>query len=362
MMPPIARRSGRVSPPALQGTLPAPAMTVQRLRPIAKLVLLFGTPLAIVFGLFGAGVYWGVENQSSIAAFERWLGFEGPKVITPAPAHGPPRTVARDDSAPAPATGPIPDPSEVAAPAAGTKVDDAPIVLDRPVEPASESFRPTPVETVTDPLEGALDARLAMPVVVTVKVLVDPMWAELQPHWIDDVQRTVREASQVFQKQFGIALELQSVGRWATTSEGMPTSALLEELNLAPREGADLLLGLTGVPSPEVESDAWHRPPLARDAPVNRAYGLVYALPRGGPRPHLRPLLREVSSMLGAQAVSDPADPSFQAGSWMSDAVVNPTQAPWIDVENRARVLERKVKPFAPEVVPVERNTDGTEE
>src|SRR5690606_34726076 len=128
-----------------------------------------------------------------------------------------------------------------------------------------------------DPLEGEHADLLGMPVVLSVKVLVDPRWIEVQPDWIDDVQRTLGEASQVYAKQFGIILELHAVGRWPVASEGMSPAALLEDLKTHPREGADILLGVSATPSPSAEADAWQRAPISPEATHNRAYGLVYA-------------------------------------------------------------------------------------
>ncbi|HRI09792.1 MAG TPA: hypothetical protein PKW35_18345, partial [Nannocystaceae bacterium] len=58
-----------------------------RFKALARLVLLLGLPVAFVVGLFGAGVYVGVDNRPAILAFEReWLGME---VEVPSPVAGP---------------------------------------------------------------------------------------------------------------------------------------------------------------------------------------------------------------------------------------------------------------------------------
>ena len=52
--------------------------------------------------------------------------------------------------------------------------------------------------------------------------------------------------------------------------------------------------------------------------------------------------------MFGAKAIESPGDAAYMSGSWMSYAPVQESQSPWIDPTNRARVLERKQKQFAP--------------
>ncbi|MCA9705717.1 MAG: hypothetical protein KDK70_07710 [Myxococcales bacterium] len=52
-------------------------MNRKRIFAIGKLVVLFGTPLALIFSLFSCGVYCGVNNRAGIARFERdWLGLD----------------------------------------------------------------------------------------------------------------------------------------------------------------------------------------------------------------------------------------------------------------------------------------------
>ena len=188
-------------------------------------------------------------------------------------------------------------------------------------------------------------ARLGIPVTIKVGVLVDPQFIASHPEWIDAVQRTVSQGSEIFQEQFGVRLELWSVGRWSVPEQGMSASGLLTDLQGHPREGADVLLGFTARPFDGTETD---KPvPPAGDAPFNEAYAVVYGT-SGHRLSHLRTLLHELSRLMGAQDVTDPEDPAWISGSWMSYAPVPETQDQWIDVDNRKRVLSRKDSPFAP--------------
>jgi hypothetical protein len=161
------------------------------------------------------------------------------------------------------------------------------------------------------------------------------------------VQRTVSLASKVYDEQFGIQLELAAVGRWSAATRGMRVDALLDDLRDRPREGNDILLGMTARPLDEGTIAGQAETPTPT-SPYNGAYGVVYATPDGS-EPHLRTLLHEIAHMFGALDVTDERDPSWEAGSWMSYAPATDGQAQWIDADNRKRVLERKDKPFAPE-------------
>ncbi|MBC8069343.1 MAG: hypothetical protein IAG13_13490, partial [Deltaproteobacteria bacterium] len=207
-----------------------------------------------------------------------------------------------------------------------------------------------PVATV-DPLTGGLADRLAMPVRVRIKVLVDDELTTERADWIDYVQRTVSRASQVYEQQFGITLELYAVARWPVATAGLGSDQLLDDLRARSREGADILIGMTARPLDGSVSGEAETP--TTDSAFNGAHGVVYSTPRAR-EPHLRTMLHEVAHMFGALDITNRTDPAWQAASWMSYAPVRDGQAPWIDADNRRRVLERKDRPFAPEspVVP----------
>lgn len=343
-------------------------MNRKRIIAIAKLVLLFGTPVALILGLFSCGVYCGVQNRTGIARFERdWLGFdvevpsetktegggsEEPASTEPKPSVEPKPSEAEGvepqpaQPTPQPAQ-PTPQPTQpTPQPAQPTPQPTQPAVV--PGEQPGVAGVPAPLpepETRVDPLDDAGSARLGIPVTVKVGVLVDSQFIASNRQWIDTVQRTVSRASDIYEDQFGVTLELWAVGRWPVAEQGVGPSELLDDLRGRSRDGADVLLGFTSRAFVGTAADK-PTPPSAED-PFNGAYGVVYGS-SGHRQSHLRPLLHELSLLMGAQDVADPEDPAWIAGSWMSYAPVSEAQAPWIDVDNRLRVLARKDKPFAP--------------
>ena len=355
-------------------------MNRKRIFAIGKLVVLFGTPVALVLGLFSCGVYCGVDNRAAILSFEReWLGMDvalpgdesddPPKVAdvdTPdakTPDGKTPDGEAGDPKAGDPKAGdPKAGDPKTGDPKAGDPRASDPTAGDpEPAEPPPEtktpptteppatdptSVDPPPPETRTDPLEGDLATRLALPVTVHLKVLVDDELITARPDWIDYVQRVVSSASQTYEKQFGISLTLTSVGRWPVSTAGMSADQLLEDIRSRPREGNDIVVGFTNRPWDDRTAGVADTP--TPESPFNGAYGVVYAS-RGHANPHLRTLLHEVGHIFGALDITDPAEAAFRAGSWMSYAASRDTDAPWIDADNRRRILERKDMPFSPE-------------
>ncbi len=325
-------------------------MNRARLLAIGKLLLLIGLPTGLVGTLFGAGVHCGVTHRAAITGFERdvlGLDVEVPTAPAPTPVAKAPEAKPVATSEAKPVTEPKP---AVEATAAGVpSFVEAPESLGPPAklpEPVAQPAAPQGSLPTVDPVAGDLAARLAMPVRVRIKVLVDDEMIAAQPDWIDYVQRTVAAASQVYEQQFGITLELTGVARWSVVTAGLSADQLLNELRTHGRDGSDTLVGMTARPldgniSGEAET------PLPGSA-FNGAYGIVYAVP-GAREPHLRTLLHEVSHMFGALDITDSDDPAWRAASWMSYAPVLDGQSAWIDAENRQRVLERKDKPFAPE-------------
>jgi hypothetical protein len=216
-----------------------------------------------------------------------------------------------------------------------------------PAPAAQPGGTPQPLPAAT-PLQGELAQRLELPVTAHLKVLVDPELIAEDEAWIDYIQRTISRASHIYEEQFGITLELVAIGRWQVATAGMDALTLLADLKTRPREGADVLVGITNRPLDGGVSGRSESP--IGDSPFNGAHAVVYATP-SHPEPHLRTLLHELGHIFGAQDITDPRHPDWQAGSWMSYAPVHPGQAPWIDAGNRERILKRKDKPFAPENV-----------
>ncbi len=334
-------------------------MNWKRIKAVGKLLLLFGTPLLVVLGLFGSGVYVGNLYRHGVTSFEKeWLGLD----IEVAPPHpgddDSEEKDASDDSSDekddSEKKDDPDDDSEKKEDDAGHDKDERPDEPDVKPEPVPEpaALTPPPVEPpspplapLVDPLEGALAGRLGVPVTVEVKVLVDDTLIEQHPDWIDYVQRTLSEASSIYEKQFGVTLELASVGRWGVPTAGMSSGELLEDVEARPREAAHLIVGFTGRPLDDRTSGKAFTPP--EDGPYNGSAAVVYAT-RQRRNAHLRGLLHEVGHLFGALDITDPSAPGYKSGSWMSYAPVAPGQAPWIDPSNRSRVLARKDKPFAP--------------
>ncbi|MBK8239448.1 MAG: hypothetical protein IPK74_28325 [Deltaproteobacteria bacterium] len=320
-------------------------MNRARLKVIGKLMLLLGLPVSIVLGLFGGGVYCGVTHRGALLGFEHdvlGLDVEVPAAPKPAPPStgGGPATTVEPAPAVQPTTEPPPSVAPPSDPPRSTPPTATPPTTTPPVEPTPETT------TTVDPVSSDLAALVALPVRLRVKVVVDDELMRQRADWIDYVQRTVASASSIYQQQFGIDIELVGVSRWSVTTAGLSADQLLSELRTRPREGADVLVGMTARPLDGSISGEAETP--TPESAFNGAYGIVYAVPRAR-EPHLRTLLHELAHMFGALDVTDPQDPAWQAASWMSYAPVRDGQVPWIDAENRKRVLSRKDKPFAPE-------------
>lgn len=342
-------------------------MATSRLKILAKLSLLLGLPVLLLAGLFGTGVYLGHQNRYAVTKFERdWFGMEvdvppkppeEPKVSEPEaggtePAPTPPTDAAVPAPEPAgdPGAKPTPEPAPPAAEPAPTpepNPDGSP--TPPPTEPAADPAPQPAGDTPTPPaavLTTDMQKQLAMPATVSVKVLVDQELVAAHPDWVDYVQRVVSMTSLTYQEQFGITVELWSVGRWPVATAGLDSDALMADLKGRSREGADVLMGFTNRP---LDGDiAGQSETPAGESPFNGAHGVVYATP-GQKNPHLRTFLHELGHVYGAADVTDPAHPDYKAGSWMSYAPVAPGQTPWVDATNRAQILGRKNRPFPPQ-------------
>lgn len=336
-------------------------MDLKRAKAIGKLAVLFGTPLAVIFGLFSCGVYCGHQKRHAITSFEHdVLGLDvevvpaedkpADKGKPDADKEGKPDADAKEakptptgDTSPkgttetkAPEPTPSPTPQPQPAPTPAPQPTPQPDASDAATPPSVPEIR-------VDPLEGELARLHATPMKVRVEVLVHDDLVEHTPAWIDYVQRTVARASQVWQVQFGIELELVGVRRWSTAEDTFSPDQLLEDLEALRGPGADIVLGFS--------QRAFDDRVASQAAPIPEAFNgtaaVVYATP-GHRDAHLRTLLYEVARLFGASAIDDPKDAAYTSGSWMSYAPVAEAQTPWIDATNRARVLERKQKPFAP--------------
>lgn len=318
-------------------------MTSSRLKSLSKLALLLGVPVALLLGLFAGGVHCGHEHRAAILGFERdWLGMDvevpnepaQPKPAEPAkpepvqPATPPvaeaPRPIPKTEPAkpePTPAPTPPPEPVKPEPVALVAVADPPPLPLAEPL-----------------PLSADLQARLAEPVTVRVKLLVDAELAGRRPDWIAYAQRHVAWASQVLERQLGVRLDLRGVVVWSSPSGD--TATLLADLQNRERDGADLLLGLSS------RSFAGETMP---DATAEANLGFVVAEASPGSRaPHLRGMLHAIGEAFGAAPVVGP-------GTFMGDVITGDQHPIGLDAASRQLILERKHLPFQalPDAAPV---------
>lgn len=308
-------------------------MTSSRLKSLGKLALLLGVPVALLIGLFGAGVHCGFQHRVAILGFERdWLGM---KVEVPAPGPGPSEPAPVVAAEPAPPTPARVDPpvAPVPAPPVATpepRPDTQPEPTPGPAALVAVS-EPSPLVIAGPlPLPADLQPRLAERVRVRVKVLVDAELVERRPDWIAYAQRHVAWASQVLEQQVGVHLELRGVVAWPGPG-GRDAAALLADLHNRERDGVDLLIGLSSGtfvagPAPAIGEAA------------NLGFVLAGANP-GSRAPHLRGMLRAIGEAFGATPMIGP-------GTFMGDVVIHDRSPIDLDADNRRRILERKGLPF----------------
>lgn len=321
-------------------------MTVSRLKSLGKLALLLGVPVALLLGLFGAGVHCGFEHRAAILGLERdWLGMD---VEVPAE---PTRTdpVAQPVSPPAqPPTQPpgngVSQPLQpVVAPVAPSPIPPAqPVALGVVTEPSPVAI------AEAAPLPADLQASLGEPVRVRIKVLVDSELVERRPDWIAYAQRHVAWASQVLERQVGVHLELRGVVAWPGPN-GRDSAALLADLQNRERDGADLLIGLSS-------RSFVGTPGLA--VPEEQNLGFVVAEANPGSRaPHLRGMLHAIGEAFGAAPLIGP-------GTFMGDVITQDRNPIDLDADSRRRILARKGLPFQtlPDAAPVEEEAAATPE
>lgn len=351
--------------------------TLRRIGALVRLLLILGLPVAVVVGIFGWGLAFGAAHRASVLHWEqRLLGWKAPPQHDEAPAE--------DEASAEPSTA---SPTPTREEAGGRVQDERPVPAGEPEAPAAtaptperdgprtpptpaqnEAARmppraaPTPSTAAVEapptpradpagrtPAAEDLDARLSLPVTIRVKVLVDDTVRADHPDWIDYVQRLLAAGSSVYAEQFGIRFDLVGLARWPVPTAGIGARALYEDLAGRPREGADIVLGLTDRPLADGDLAGLGGTP-AEDAPFNASVALVYARPRIDPKlPHLPVLLHEVAHLFGARDVTDRTTDAYRSGSWMAPLDARRTGRPWIDPGNRRTILLRKDRPFAPE-------------
>lgn len=221
-----------------------------------------------------------------------------------------------------------------------------------PAVPGPTAASPTPPGSSPDlgaPFDPAAE-RMAMPIRVRVKVLLDERLTAAHPDWLVRVQHELAEASDVYRMQLGITLSLVGVVSWSGARDGLAPAALFQDLRRHEREGADVVLGWLSVPLP---LDAYGYGAPAPDSAYHGVRALVgMAQEADGSYSHRRGILRALGALLGALPVRADDSQAYRLASWMSEAPPPAGRPPWIDVDNRRRMLLRKGLPFAPEVGP----------
>jgi hypothetical protein len=327
----------RPPPPPPPKRAEPPGRGRRRLKLIGRLVALVGGPLFVIFMIFATGVYFGAANTNPVIDFEaRWLGME------PRPDAGDETGDVTggevgDENGEAPPTKPEPtkvEPTKVEP----TKTEPTKVEPTKPEPTKVEPTKVEPTETrttlpiaVAEPLTGELAELLDDTRVIRVKIMVDPALLVTQQDWLAYVDELLRSSSTSFEGLFGVSLRLHGIVLWEPA--GSTSEALLADLAGRDREGADRIVGLAARPMPG-------DPPAARDD------GVVLVFADLDARDHFhRPLLRALAASFGAVPIRDRTSAAWQGGSFMSDAPVSAETPPWIDPDNRARVLRSKFGP-----------------
>ena len=365
---------------------------------VGKLLLLVILPLSLLAGLFGTGVHLGHKHRATLLTVERdWLGMDvevplvgdgkllamldgasaalGPAseasaaspgatgaLGAPGPAAGatagvPSPTGAGADTATGMATGPATGPAN-AWPHAGAAV----AATGSPTGEGASGATPTgmppanagasapattpPTLANTYPLAAAQvvadDLRNAYNRVrvLKVKVLVDRAYIDSHEDWLSQIEALMNAASANQSELFGMQLQLWGVVEWDVPARGLDVEQLHADLRTRQREGADLLLGITGRALDHTRRNGWSETPDRR-ALRNTAFAVVYADP-DRPDRLLRAVLHEFAHCFGAHDVTDPATEAWRMGSIMSYANVSSETPPWFDPENVRAILSRK--------------------
>ncbi|MBL9105507.1 MAG: hypothetical protein JNL82_31515 [Myxococcales bacterium] len=314
-----------------------------RIKNLAKLGLLLGGPVVVLVGLFSCGVYCGHEHRETVLAFERdWLGMDVtvPGQPRPEPPKPEPTKTEPTKTEPTKVEPPKTEPTKVEpiktepTKVEPTKVEPTPTV--EPVAPVLarvEDPLPLPFPEPA-PLSGEDKLRLDERVRVTVKVLVDPGLATRRPDWLAYVQRHMAWASQVYEKELGLTLDLQGIVKLNETLRGV------DGLKNYSRDGADLVLAfMNETPSPD-------RTKRYDNANLDRM--VVYAT-QGSKAQHMRGLLFAIGVVLGGEVLGENSEDAI-AGSWMGPNSLRADDSVPIklDAANRLSMLKHKSFDFAP--------------
>lgn len=326
----------------------------RKLLAAGKLILLLGTPVAVLGGIFSAGVFVGVQNSGSIVGLESRLGIDPPEgYVDPAEAEGEEGEAKPDAEGDAEGdakpdakaeTKPEAKPDAKAETKPETKAEPKPEAKPEPnTEPTPETKPEAQVDDQRPPLPvvttAPFDASMGKPRTVRVKVLVDPAIRLTQEDWLAYVTWLMDGASRSYESIAGMKLELYGVGLWSE-AEGGELSALAEDLRARNREGAELVIGLVARDRPE-------------DLQLEGAEGLVFA-DLSDPHRYYTGLLRAVGVAFGAVVLTDASSPAWTRGSFMALGADAPDSgAPWLDADNRSTIVANKARTFEAPACPV---------
>jgi len=168
-----------------------------------------------------------------------------------------------------------------------------------------------------------------------------------------ETQRLVVGASDSFEVLFGVELRLQGALVWTPDPTADPAS-LLADLEARERHGADLVIGLLARSRPDdwaPETEPKDPALVGRDSDrIGGSSALVFADLARNER-YYQSFMRTLAGLLGATPVTDPSSEAWLRGSFMRDAPPNPgsrdqAAAPWLDAQNRTRVITTKHRRF----------------
>lgn len=315
-----------------------------RPKAVIRLLALLGLPLLVLVAIFAGGVYFGALRSYRIQTLEaEYLGMD-PPTLPPASDSEPPEPPAVADASPTQPDAKTPDDQtpESKSPESKTPPDAQPPDAATPDAKPPETATPPQTSAlpvaVAEPIGAELRSRYDEPLVVRVKLLVDPALVVAREDWLTYAASLIEGANASFQLLFGVEIRLQGVVVWDRESSRDPVDDLLADLGRHERDGAEVLLGLVA----GTEPPGFVAPSFTGDVHGNQA--LVFADLRRRDRYYLN-LLEALAGLLGAERTSDAA--AKQLGSFMTDAEPPEGAAPVIDPDNRGRVIINKRRPFA---------------
>ena len=324
---------------------PSPSKSSNRLNALGKLTALLGLPLLIIGGLFGGGLWYGATHSYRITSLQaQFLGFAEPEGATWSPPGALPPAAEGETKGEEPAgeSG-----ADTKAESGGAEAGEGgeppkPEPTDPKPKPEPAEPQPTPPNepglavAAASPVDAELRASFDAPLVVRVKLLVDPALAVAREDWLTYVAEVFAASDESFEALFGVELRLQGVVLWDSVP-GADPEALLADLRTHEREGAEVVLGVLARPAPGAFT------PASWTAEVHGDHGLVFADLERDDR-YYQNMLRTLAGLLGASPTTEEA--AAKLGSFMSLSGTPEGQPPVLDPVNRSQVINHKRRPF----------------